>query len=515
MTVQIILFVAVGLIAGGGLGFFISNLLQTKKSENQAQQIIREATQQAENIKKDRILEAKEKFLQLKAEHEKEVNRRTQELATAENRLKQKEQSLDQRIQNAKSKEEEVEKLKHKLHQQNDALAVKRQELETQREQQIKALEKIAGLTQEDAKEQMLETIRATAQTEALQVAKNILDEAKVTATRDAKRIVLQTIQRTAAEEAIDNTVTAVAIENDEIKGRIIGREGRNIKAFEAATGVEIVIDDTPEMVMLSCFDSVRREVARLALQRLIADGRVHPARIEEVVEKTRREIEEEVLAWGERTVIDLGITGLHPELIRYVGRMRFRASYGQNLLKHSREVARLCATMAAEMGLNPKMAKRAGLLHDIGKVPDFDEETPHALLSMKLCEKYGEHADICNAVGAHHDEIEMKTLIAPIVQACDAISGSRPGARRADESYMKRISDMETMALGYPGVESSFAIQAGRELRVILNADKVTDEQADTIAFDLSQRITKEMKFPGQIKITVIREKRSVGFAK
>jgi ribonuclease Y len=515
MTVQIILFVAVGLIAGGGLGFFISNLLQTKKSENQAQQIIREATQQAENIKKDRILEAKEKFLQLKAEHEKEVNRRTQELATSENRLKQKEQSLDQRIQNAKSKEEEVEKLKNKLNQQNDALAVKRQELEAQREQQIKALEKIAGLTQEDAKEQMLETIRATAQTEALQVAKNILDEAKVSATRDAKRIVLQTIQRTAAEEAIDNTVTAVAIENDEIKGRIIGREGRNIKAFEAATGVEIVIDDTPEMVMLSCFDSVRREVARLALQRLIADGRVHPARIEEVVEKTRREIEEEVLAWGERTVIDLGITGLHPELIRYVGRMRFRASYGQNLLKHSREVARLCATMAAEMGLNPKMAKRAGLLHDIGKVPDFDEETPHALLSMKLCEKYGEHADICNAVGAHHDEIEMKTLIAPIVQACDAISGSRPGARRADESYMKRISDMETMALGYPGVESSFAIQAGRELRVILNADKVTDEQADTIAFDLSQRITKEMKFPGQIKITVIREKRSVGFAK
>ncbi|MEN9511349.1 MAG: hypothetical protein RLZZ370_1168 [Bacteroidota bacterium] len=515
MTVQIILFVAVGLIAGGGLGFFISNLLQTKKSENQAQLIIREATQQAENIKKDRILEAKEKFLQLKAEHEKEVNRRTQELATSENRLKQKEQSLDQRIQNAKSKEEEVEKLKNKLNQQTDVLAVKRQELEAQREQQIKALEKIAGLTQEEAKEQMLETIRATAQTEALQVAKNILDEAKVSATRDAKRIVLQTIQRTAAEEAIDNTVTAVAIENDEIKGRIIGREGRNIKAFEAATGVEIVIDDTPEMVMLSCFDSVRREVARLALQRLIADGRVHPARIEEVVEKTRREIEEEVLAWGERTVIDLGITGLHPELIRYVGRMRFRASYGQNLLKHSREVARLCATMAAEMGLNPKMAKRAGLLHDIGKVPDFDEETPHALLGMKLCEKYGEHADICNAVGAHHDEIEMKTLIAPIVQACDAISGSRPGARRADESYMKRISDMETMALGYPGVESSFAIQAGRELRVILNADKVTDEQADTIAFDLSQRITKEMKFPGQIKITVIREKRSVGFAK
>ncbi len=515
MNVQIILFAAIGLIAGGGLGFLISNLLQTKKSENQAQQIVREATQQAENIKKDRILEAKEKFLQLKAEHEKEVNRRNQELVSSENRLKQKEQSLDQRIQSAKSREEEAEKLKNKLNQQNDVMAVKRQELETQREQQIKALEKIAGLTQEDAKEQMLETIRATAQTEALQVAKNILDEAKVSATRDAKRIVLQTIQRTAAEEAIDNTVTAVAIENDEIKGRIIGREGRNIKAFEAATGVEIVIDDTPEMVMLSCFDSVRREVARLALQRLIADGRVHPARIEEVVEKTRREIEEEVLAWGERTVIDLGISGLHPELIRYVGRMRFRASYGQNLLKHSREVARLCATMAAEMGLNPKMAKRAGLLHDIGKVPDFDEETPHALLSMKLCEKYGEHADICNAVGAHHDEIEMKTLIAPIVQACDAISGSRPGARRADESYMKRISEMETMALGYPGVESSFAIQAGRELRVILNADKVTDEQADTIAFDLSQRITKEMKFPGQIKITVIREKRSVGFAK
>lgn len=515
MTTAIVLTAVIALALGIAGGYFIFQNLQARKDEKKAAHIIREATQQAENLKKDRILEAKEKFLQLKSEHEKEVNRRNAELSQAEAKARTLEQSLEQKIKNQKSKEEEIDKLKNRLNSQIEANEAKRSELQTLQEQQLRALEKIAGLTEQEARDQMLETVRATAQTEALQTAKNILDEAKVGATREAKRIILQTIQRTAAEEAIDNTVTAVPIENDDIKGRIIGREGRNIKAFEAATGVEIVIDDTPEMVMLSCYDSVRREVARLALQRLIADGRVHPARIEEVVEKTRREIDEEVLAWGERTVIDLGVNGLHPELIRYVGRMRFRASYGQNLLRHSREVARLCATMAAEMGLNPKMAKRAGLLHDIGKVPDFDEETPHALLGMKLCEKYGEHADICNAVGAHHDEIEMKTLIAPIVQACDAISGSRPGARRADETYMQRIKDMEGMAMGYPGVESAFAIQAGRELRVILNAEKVTDEQSDTIAFDLSQRITKEMKFPGQIKITVIREKRSVGFAK
>ena len=388
-------------------------------------------------------------------------------------------------------------------------------ELEKDRENQLAQLEKISGLSSDEAKAQMLETVREQAKNESLQIASKIVEEAKLGATREAKRIVLQTIQRTASEMAIDNTVTSFPLENDDMKGRIIGREGRNIKAFEAATGVEIIIDDTPETIVLSCFDPIRREIARVSLERLVKDGRVHPARIEEVVAKVTKSLEEEIVEWGERTVVDLGISGLHPELIRYVGRMRFRSSFGQNLLKHSRETARLCATMAAEMGLDVKLAKRAGLLHDIGKVPDTEEETPHALIGMKICEKYGEHPDVINAVGAHHDEIEMNCLIAPIVQACDAISGSRPGARRGDDQYIERIKEMEQMALSYPGVETAFAVQAGRELRIIMGSDNTTDESADTLAYELSNRIMTEMRYPGQVRITVIREKRSVGVAK
>ncbi len=512
---DIIVFILVGLLIGLTLGYLAFVVMRKQQLEKERSSIIEEAKLQGENLKKDRILEAKEKCMQLRSEYEKETNRRSQEMNNAENRLKQKEQSLDDKLRAAKTKEEETQKTKERLDAQIENYKTKEREITQLRDQQLEQLQKVAGLSADDAKAQMLETIRAKSHTEGLSLAKNIVEEAKLSATREAKRIVLQTIQRTAAETAIDNTVTSFPLENDDVKGRIIGREGRNIKAFEAATGVEILIDDTPETIVLSCYDPIRREIARVSLERLIRDGRIHPARIEEVVEKTRKQIEEEVVEWGERTVVDLGITGLHPELIRYVGRMRFRSSYGQNLLKHSREVARLCATMAAEMGLNVKLAKRAGLLHDIGKCPDNDEETPHALLGMKLCEKFGEHPEVINAVGAHHDEIEMTSLISPIVQACDAISGSRPGARRGDDQYVERIKEMETMALSYPGVEKAYAIQAGRELRIIMGAEKTNDEQADVLAFELSNRIMTEMRYPGQVKITVIREKRSVGVAK
>ncbi|MFN5218329.1 MAG: ribonuclease Y [Sphingomonadales bacterium] len=512
---EIVVFSLTGILIGLALGYVVFILLRRKQIEAERKSLIEEAKLQGENLKKDRILEAKEKYMGLKSEHEKEINRRNQEMSNAENRIRQKEQSWDQKLQNAKQKEDELAKARETFEAQLEGLKIKQREVEAMREQQLQQLEKMAGLSAAEAKEQMLENIRIKSHNEGLAIAKNIVEEAKLSATRDAKRIVLQTIQRTAAETAIDNTVTSFPLENDDVKGRIIGREGRNIKAFEAATGVEILIDDTPETIVLSCYDPIRREIARVSLERLIKDGRIHPARIEEVVEKTKKQIEEEVVEWGERTVVDLGITGLHPELIRYVGRMRFRSSFGQNLLKHSREVARLCATMAAEMGLNVKLAKRAGLLHDIGKVPDTDEETPHALLGMKLCEKYGEHPEVINAVGAHHDEIEMTSLLSPVIQACDAISGSRPGARRGDEQYVQRIKDMETMALGYPGVEKAFAIQAGRELRIIMSAEKSTDDQADVLAFEISNRIMTEMRYPGQVKITVIREKRSVGVAK
>lgn len=512
---EIVIYILAGIAVGLVLGFVLFVSLRKKALEKERAGILEEAKQQGENIKKDRILEAKEKFMQMRSDHDRETNKRNQELGNAENRIKQKEQSLDSRIKEVRTKEEDMQRSRQNFEAQLEALKNKQKEVDQVREQQLQQLEKVAGLSAAEAKEQMLETVRHKAHAEGLQLAKNLIEEAKLSATRDAKKIVLQTIQRTAAELAIENTVTSFPLENDDVKGRIIGREGRNIKAFEAATGVEILIDDTPETIVLSCYDPIRREIARVSLERLIKDGRIHPARIEEVVEKTKKQIDEEVVEWGERTVVDLGITGLHPELIRYVGRMRFRSSYGQNLLKHSREVARLCATMAAEMGLNVKLAKRAGLLHDIGKCPDFDEETPHALLGMKLVEKYGEHPDVINAVGAHHDEIEMNCLLAPVIQACDAISGSRPGARRGDDQYVERIKEMESMALSYPGVEKAYAIQAGRELRIIMGAEKTTDDQADLLAFELSNRIMTEMRYPGQVKITVIREKRSVGVAK
>ena len=511
-----VIFIAIGLLVGLAVGYFAGMPLVRKQQQAQANLLLEEAKSKAEAIKQSKMLESKEKFLALKSEHEKDVQRRNSEVQVAENRIKQKEQSLDDRIRTYKTKEDELEKVKSQLGAQQNALSKKENEIEQSRQQQIKMLEKVANLSVEDAKAQMLEAVKADAHTDAIAQSKIIVEEAKLNATKDAKRIVLQTIQRTAAETAIENTVTVFNLENDDIKGRIIGREGRNIRALEAATGIEIIVDDTPEAIVLSGFDPVRREIARLSLHRLVADGRIHPARIEEIVEKTKKDIEQEIIEIGQRTVVDLGITGLHPELIRIVGRMRYRSSYGQNLLKHSREVANLCATMAIELGLNAKLAKRAGLLHDIGKVPEDDAETPHALLGMKWAEKYGEHPEVVNAIGAHHDEIEMTSMLSPIVQACDAISGSRPGARREDtENYIKRLKDLEALAMGFKGVDKAFAIQAGRELRVMVDSEKATDAEADNLSFEISQKIMKEMIYPGQIKITVIREKRAVNFAK
>lgn len=510
------MYIAIGLLVGLVIGYFAGMPLVKKQQQAAANLLIEEAKSKAEAIKQSKMLESKEKFLALKAEHEKEVQRRNAEVQSSENRIKQKEQSLDDKIRTYKSKEDELERFKNQLATQQSALAKKENELEQNRQQQIKMLEKVANLSVEEARTQMLEAVKADAHTDAIAQSKIIIEEAKLNATKEARRVVLQTIQRTAAETAIENTVTVFNLENDDIKGRIIGREGRNIRALEAATGIEIIVDDTPEAIVLSGFDPVRREIARLSLHRLVADGRIHPARIEEIVEKTKKDIEQEIIEIGQRTVVDLGITGLHPELIRIVGRMRYRSSYGQNLLKHSREVANLCATMASELGLNAKLAKRAGLLHDIGKVPEDDAETPHALLGMKWAEKYGEHPEVVNAIGAHHDEIEMTSMLAPIVQACDAISGSRPGARREDtENYIKRLRDLESLAMSFKGVDKAFAIQAGRELRVMVDSEKATDTEADNLSFEISQKIMKEMIYPGQIKITVIREKRAVNFAK
>ena len=504
------------MLAAAAIGALITWFIAGSQQKGKAAGIIREAEAKAEVLRKDKELQAKERFMQLKAEHEKEVNAKNNSMSQAEGRIKQKEQSLNQKMENTQRRENELEKLKEQYTRQVEAVNHKKEELDKTIQSQIKTLEKVAGMSAEEAKAQMIEALKDEARTQAMVMAKDIVDEAKLTASKDAKKIVIQTIQRTAAEQAIENSVSVFHIESDEMKGRIIGREGRNIRALEAATGIEIIVDDTPEAIILSGFDPIRREIARLALHRLVTDGRIHPARIEEVVTKVKKQIEEEVVEIGERVCIDMGIHGLHPELVRMVGRMRYRSSYGQNLLQHSREVANLCATMAAEMGLNVKLAKRAGLLHDIGKVPDDNPETPHALLGMQLAEKYKEHPEVVNAIGAHHDEIEMNCLIAPIIQACDAISGSRPGARREDvENYIKRLKDLEAMALSYPGVEKSFAIQAGRELRVIVESEKVTDEQADVLSFDLATRIQKEMTYPGQIKITVIREKRAVNFAK
>jgi ribonuclease Y len=519
---EIIIIVSVGILAAAlaaGITWYFVSKSQAGAAEASAlaaQNLLKDAETQAEIIRKNKALEAKEKFLQLKSEHEKEVFARNQAVLASENRLKQKELSLNQKMESFQRKETEVEAIKVNLSKQLEIVALRKEEVDKMMHSQVKQLEKIASLTADEAKTQIIEALKNEARSQAMIQIKEIVDEAKLTATKDAKKIVIQTIQRTAAEQAIENSVSVFHIENDEVKGRIIGREGRNIRALEAATGIEIIVDDTPEAIILSGFDPIRREIARLSLHKLVTDGRIHPARIEEVVAKTKKQLEEEIVEVGERTSIELGIHGLHPELIRMVGRMKYRSSYGQNLLKHSREVANLCATMAAEIGLNVKLAKRAGLLHDIGKVPDDDPETPHALLGMKLAEKYKEHPTVVNAIGAHHDEIEMTTMISPIVQACDAISGSRPGARREDvESYIKRLKDLESLALSYPGVEKAFAIQAGRELRVIVESDKVTDAQSDLLSFDISQKIQTDMTYPGQIKITVIREKRAVNFAK
>lgn len=502
----------VGLILGAVIAFLFLKMLNKGKADA----IVKEAEAEAEVIKKDKMLQAKEKFLQLKAEHEKSINEKNQAILQAENKVKQKEQSLSQKQEQVQRKDAELDTVRQNLTHQLDLLNAKQQDVEKFHRRQVEQLETLSGMKAEEAKAQLVESLKAEARTQAMSHIKDIVEESKISASMEAKKIVIQTIQRVATEHAIENSVSIFNIENDEIKGRIIGREGRNIRALEAATGIEIIVDDTPEAIILSGFDPVRREIARLSLHQLVTDGRIHPARIEEVVEKVKKQIEEEIIEIGKRTTIDLGIHGLHPELIRMVGRMKYRSSYGQNLLQHSREVANLCATMAAELGLNVKMAKRAGLLHDIGKVPDDSPEVPHAILGMQLAEKYKEKPEVCNAIGAHHDEIEMTTLLAPIVQVCDAISGARPGARReVVEQYIKRLKDLEALAMSYPGVDKTYAIQAGRELRVLVSSDKVTDKDAETLSFDISQRIQTEMTYPGQVKVTVIRETRAVNFAK
>ena len=510
---------AIALVAGILLGKFIF-AKDTKKqlgdAEQQAQKIIADGQLQAENLKKEKLLEAKEKFVQLKSDHDREVLQRTQKANEADNRIKQKEQSINQKELNLDKQIKDNEAIKETLNRQIDVVNLKRTELEKHQEEHIRRLEKVAGLSAEDAKTQLIEGVKQEAQTKALAIQQEIIEEAKLKANKEARKIVIQTIQRTAAEQAIENSITVFNLESDEIKGSIIGREGRNIRAIEAATGVDLIVDDTPEAIVLSSFDPLRREIARLSLQRLVADGRIHPARIEEVVEKTKRQLDDQVMEIGERTAMELGVHGLHKELIRMVGRMRFRSSYGQNLLMHSRETANLCAIMAAELGMNPKLAKRAGLLHDIGKVPDEETELSHALLGAKLAEKYGENPAVVNAIGAHHDEMEMQYVISPIIQACDAISGARPGARREImQQYIQRIKDLENLAQAYQGVEKAYAIQAGRELRVIVEADKVSDADSDRLSFEIAQKIQTEMTFPGQIKVTVIREKRAVNIAR
>ncbi len=503
-------------LAGLILGAIITFVIIKKSNDGKAISIIKDAEAKAEVIKTDKILQAKEKFLQLKTEHEKSINEKNQTIQQAETRIKQKEQSLSQKQEQTQRKDVELDSIRKNLTLQLELLSSKQQEVDKFHRRQVEQLEVLSGMKAEEAKAQLVESLKAEAKTAAMAHIKDIVEEAKISANQEAKKVVIQTIQRVATEHAIDNSVSVFNIENDEIKGRIIGREGRNIRALEAATGVEIIVDDTPGAVILSGFDPIRREIARLALHQLVTDGRIHPARIEEIVEKVKKQIEEEIIEIGKRTTIDLGIHGLHPELIRMVGRMKYRSSYGQNLLQHSREVANLCAIMAAELGLNVKLAKRAGLLHDIGKVPDDSPEIPHAILGMQLAEKYKEKPEVCNAIGAHHDEIEMTTLISPIVQVCDAISGARPGARReVVEQYIKRLKDLEALALSYPGVEKTYAIQAGRELRVLVACDKVTDKEAEVLSFDISQRIQTEMTYPGQVKITVIRETRAVSIAK
>lgn len=517
--------IAAGVLLGLIIGFIIAKYIEKKNAsklikdaKRNAATILKEAKNEGEAIKKDKILQAKEKFIELKAEHEKVILSRDKKMADAEKRTRDKESQVSSELAKSKKLNTELEnKVKSYLHRE-DLLDKKQQELDRLHKSQVEQLEVISSLSAEDAKEQLIESLKGEAKNDAMAYVQSMMEEAKLTAEQDARKVIINTIQRIGTEEAIDNCVSVFNIESDDVKGRIIGREGRNIRALEAATGVEIIVDDTPEAIILSCFDSVRREIARLSLHKLVTDGRIHPARIEEVVQKTKKQIEQEIIEVGKRTVIDLGIHNLHPELIRVVGRMKYRSSYGQNLLQHSREVAKLCGVMAAELGLNTKLAKRAGLLHDIGKVPDAetDMETPHAILGMQWAEKYGEKDEVCNAIGAHHDEIEMKSLLAPIIQVCDAISGARPGARRQVlDSYIQRLKDLEDIAFGFQGVKKAYAIQAGRELRVIVESDKVDDQKASDLSFSISQKVQTDMTYPGQVKVTVIRETRAVNIAK
>jgi ribonuclease Y len=509
----------VSLVAGALIAWLSTrknNQALSAAAEEKANAITKEAEAKGEILLKDKMMEAKERFYQLKNEHEKHIAEKDKNIQQAENRIKQKETTLNQQLEQSKRKQSEVDAIQANLNSQLEIVNRRKEDLEKAHQKQVQALEKIAGLSAEDAKAQLVEALKAEAKTQAMQFIKESIDEAKLTANKEAKRIVIQTIQRVATEHAIENAVTVFHIDNDEVKGRVIGREGRNIRALEAATGIEIIVDDTPEAIILSGFDPVRRELARLALHQLVSDGRIHPARIEEVVAKVRRQLDEEILETGKRTSIDLGIHGLSADLIRMVGRMKYRSSYGQNLLQHSREVANLCALMAAELGLNVKLAKRAGLLHDIGKVAEEDTELPHAIAGMKMAEKAKENPEVINAIGAHHDEIEMTSLISPIVQVCDAISGARPGARREIvEQYMKRLKEMENLAQSYKGVEKAFAIQAGRELRVIVESEKLDDKQTEQLSFDIANKIQTEMTYPGQVKVTVIRETRAVQYAK
>jgi ribonucrease Y len=513
MDIFIILIIGVtGIILGG----LLTGTILRKSMDRKRDLILKEAMEKAEMIKKDKILQAKEKFLQLKAEYDKIVHEKNEDINKNENRLKQKEVVFNQKVEELQKKHKEVAVIKQNLQTQVEIVNKKQADLDKAMKAQVDKLESVSNLSASEAKIQLIETLKEEAKSEALVQVKDIIDEARITANTEAKKIIIETIQRTATEHAVENTVSVFNIENEEVKGRIIGREGRNIRTLEALTGVEIIIDDSPDAILLSGFDPVRREIARLSLHKLVTDGRIHPARIEEVVAKTKKQIEQEIIETGKRISIDLGIHNIHHELIRLIGKMKYRSSYGQNLLQHSVEVAKLCATMAAELGLNPKKAKRAGLLHDIGKVPDTEPELPHAILGMKTAEKFKEKPEICNAIGAHHDEIEMDNLISPIVQVCDAISGARPGARReVIDAYIERLKHLEELALSYPGVVKTYAIQAGRELRVIVGADKVSDTEANQLSFDLSRKIQSEMTYPGQIKITVIRETRAISFAK
>ena len=506
----------IGIVIGVAVGAVIAYLLQSALLKKKQDQILKVATSEGEALKKEKIIQAKERFLKLKEEHESKTKDRERKIQSIEDRAKQKERTLSQKIEETSRKEKDFSRKQELFDSKLEIVEKKTQELEKTQQKRVLELSKLSGMSQEDAKSMMMDAMKDEARTGAMSHIKEIMEEASLSANKEARKIVIQTIQRVAQEQTIENAVSIFNIENDDVKGRIIGREGRNIRAIEAATGVEIVVDDTPEAIILSCFDPIRREIARLSLHQLVSDGRIHPARVEEVVAKTRKALEEEIAETGKRTCIDLGIHGLHPELMRMIGRMKYRSSYGQNLLQHSREVANMCAIMAAELGLNVKVAKRAGLLHDIGKVPDEEPELPHAILGMKIAEKFGEKPDVLNAIGAHHDEIEMTSMISPIVQVCDSISGARPGARREIvESYIKRIKELESLALAYDGVSNAFAIQAGRELRVMVESEKVTDLRADELSFAISQQIQTEMTYPGQVKVTVIREKRAVNYAK